>query len=102
LAEAKDVPTYSNVEIGGGRITGVEASGENSAETPFAMYHTEQYAEPSRAFTTVTAADGIKWYKQYAQDAVEKTPYMAPDGSIAYHEKVVQKLPDPPRRKDKI
>jgi len=100
--EAKDVPTYSNVEIGGGRITGEEASGENSTETPFAMYHTDQYSEPSRAFTTVTAADGTKWYKQYAQDAVEKTPYMAPDGSIAYHEKVVQKLPDPPRRKDKI
>jgi len=100
--EAEDVPAFSNVEIGGGRITGVETSGENPAGAPFAMYHTDQYAEPSRAFTTVTAADGTKWYKQYAQDAVEKTPYMAPAGSIAYHEKLVQKLPDPPRRKDRI
>ena len=101
-SEAKDVPIYSNVEIGGGRITGMETSGDNSAGTPFAMYHAEQYAEPSREFTNVTAADGTKWYKQYAQDTVEKTPYMAPDGSIAYHEKIVKKLPDPPRKKDRI
>ena len=100
--DAEGVPSLSNVEIGGGHITGTETTGENPAGAPFAMYHAEQYTEPSRAFSSVTAADGSKWYKQYAQDTVEKTPYMAPDGSIAYNEKIVQKLPDPPRRKDRI
>ena len=37
-----------------------------------------------------------------AVDTVEKTPYMAPDGSIAYNEAITKRLPDPPRRKDKI
>jgi hypothetical protein len=46
--------------------------------------------------------DGSKWYKQYAADAVEKSPYMAPDGAIAYNERIVKKLPTPPRRKDRI
>ena len=35
-------------------------------------------------------------------DAVDKTPYMAPDGSIAYNESIVKKLPPTPKRKDKI
>ena len=46
--------------------------------------------------------DGTAWYKQYAVDAVDKTPYMAPDGSIAYNESIVKKLPPTPKRKDKI
>ncbi|MDD4509466.1 MAG: hypothetical protein PHY23_00885 [Oscillospiraceae bacterium] len=99
---AEDVPSFSNVEIGGGRITGMETSEEYPSGSAFAMYHTDQFSEPSREYSTVTAADGSKWYKQYAQDTVEKTPYMAPDGSIAYNEKIVKKLPDPPRRKDKF
>lgn len=101
-AGAEDIPAFSNVEIGGGRISGVETSGEYPAGSAFAMYHAEQFAEPSREYTTVTAADGTKWYKQYTQATVEKIPYMAPDGSIAYHEKIVKKLPDPPHRKDRI
>ena len=48
------------------------------------------------------AADGTTWYKQYAQDAVEKKPYLAPDGEIAYKESIVKKLPPAPKRKDKI
>ena len=44
----------------------------------------------------------LAWYKQYAADAVEKSPYMAPDGSIAYHESIVKKLPPTPKRKDKL
>ena len=51
--------------------------------------------------TTVHSADGAAWYKQYAVDAVEKSPYMAPDGSIAYNESIVKKLPPTPHRKDK-
>ena len=31
-----------------------------------------------------------------------RSPYMAPDGSIAYNESIVKKLPPTPRRKDKI
>jgi len=51
---------------------------------------------------TVHAVDGTAWYKQYAVDAVDKSPYMAPDGSIAFNESIVKKLPPAPRRKDKI
>lgn len=99
---APHVPTFSNVEIGNGRITGTEASDENPQGIAFGMYHAAQYAAPNGAYTTVQAADGSSWYKQYATDAVEKSPYMAPDGSIAYKESIVKKLPSPPRRKDRI
>ena len=44
----------------------------------------------------------ISWYKQYAEDTVERKPYQAEDGKIAYHEKIVQKLPNPPQRKDRM
>ncbi len=52
--------------------------------------------------STVTTVDGTKWYKQYAQDVVEKTPYQNPDGGISYRESLIRRLPDPPRRKDKV
>ena len=67
----------------------------------FAMYSTEQYMEPKREYTTVTTVDGAKWYRQYAQDVVEKKPYQNPDGGISYRESLIRRLPDPPRRKDK-
>lgn len=100
--DAEHVPTFSNVEIGGGRITGTEVSEENPEGISFGMYHTAQYTAPEGAYSTVQAADGSSWYKQYAADVVEKSPYMAPDGSIAYNESIVKKLPPPPRRKDRI
>lgn len=99
---AENIPTFSGVEIGGGRITGTEVTAENPNGISFGMYHTGQYATPEGTYTTVQAADGSSWYKQYAKDTVEKSPYMAPDGSIAYHESIVKKLPNTPRRKDKI
>ena len=99
---AENVPTFSNVEIGGGRISGIETSQEHPTGSAFAMYHADQFTEPSREYTSVTAADGTKWYRQYTQDAVEKSPYMASDGSIADNEQIVKKLPDPPRRKGRI
>lgn len=99
---AEHVPTFSNVEIGGGRITGTETSDEHPEGIAFGMYHTAQYAAPDGAHTTVHAADGTTWYKQYAMDAVDKSPYLAPDGSIAYNESIVKKLPPTPRRKDKM
>ncbi|MCA5577234.1 hypothetical protein [Enterocloster clostridioformis] len=96
------VPSFTNVEIGGGRITGTEISEEHSEGISFGMYHTAQYTAPEGAYATVQAVDGTSWYKQYAQDAVEKSPYMAADGSIAYNETIVKKLPPAPKRKDRI
>lgn len=100
--EAGDAPAFSDVEIGGGRIMGTETTAEHPNGVAFGMYHADQYTAPEGDFSTVTAVDGSKWYKQYAADAVEKSPYMAPDGSIAYNESIVKKLPQAPRRKDKI
>ena len=98
---AADIPNFSNVEIGGGHITGTETSEEEPDGRAFAMYSTEQYMEPKREYTTVTTVDGAKWYRQYAQDVVEKKPYQNPDGGISYRESLIRRLPDPPRRKDK-
>ena len=100
--DGEDIPHYSGVEIGGGRIMGTETTTDYPNGIAFGMYSTEQYTAPKGDYTTVTAVDGSQWYKQYAVDTVEKTPYMAPDGSIAYNEAITKRLPDPPRRKDKI
>lgn len=94
-------PQFSDTEIGGGRIIGKESIG-GTAPTEFAMYNADQYMKPDTPFTTVTAADGSKWYKQVPQDTVEKTPYMDANGNVKYHESIVQKLPQIPRRKDKV
>lgn len=99
---AKDVPAFSNVEIGGGRITGVETAPGSTEGLAFGMYHAEQYAAPQGDYTKVHSADGTLWYKQYAQDAVERKPYEAPDGTVAYHEKIVKKLPEAPKRKERM
>lgn len=101
-AGAENIPQYQNVEIGGGRITGTEVTAEHPEGIAFGMYHADQYVAPEGQYTTVHSADGAAWYKQYAVDTVEKSPYMAPDGSIAYNESIVKKLPPTPRRKDKI
>ena len=99
---AENVPVFSNVEIGGGRITGTETSEENPEGIAFGMYNTAQYEAPEGNYTTVQAVDGTSWYKQYAVDSVDKAPYMAADGEIAYKETIVKKLPSTPRRKDRI
>ena len=92
---------YSNMEIGGGRMTGVEKSDAGSRE--FALYSADQYAAPTHgSFETVQSVDGTAWYKQYAQDTVEKTPYDAGNGKVAYNESIVQKLPPAPQRKDRM
>lgn len=97
-----DAPAFSNVEIGGGRITGTETTPEQPEGIAFGMYHADQYIAPEGNYSTMTAADGSKWFKQYAADTVDKTPYMAPDGNIAYNEKIVKKLPKTPPRKDRV
>ena len=99
---AADIPSYSNVEISGGRILATETTEEHPEGIAIGMYHTDQYMAPSGDYTTVTAKDGTTWYKQYAADTVVRTPYQAPDDTIAYKESIVKKLPDPPRRKDRV
>lgn len=96
-------PTYTNAEIGGGRIMGVETSGDSPDGMQFGMYHAEQYMAPEQgSYDVVQSVDGVKWYRQYAVDAVEKIPYEKPDGKVAYDESIVQKLPPVPRRKDRV
>ena len=103
LTGQADAPTYSNMEIGGGRMMGTETSDANPGGIQFGMYNTEQYMTPEKGqFDTVETADGAKWYRQYAADTVEKTPYTDTDGTIAYNEAIVQKLPPMPRRKDRV
>lgn len=93
---------FSNVEIGGGRITGNEITPNNPNGIAFGMYQKEQYMPPEGSHTMVEAVDGSKWYKEYAKDTVEKIPYMKADGQIAYQMNMVEKLPPMPRRKDRI
>ena len=94
-------PLFSDTEIGGGRIIGKESVG-GAAPTEFAMYNADQYMKPEGAFTVETAKDGSKWYKQVPQDTVQKTPYMDKNGDVKYNETIVQKLPQIPRRKDRV
>lgn len=72
---AENIPTFQNVEIGGGRITGTEVTEEHPEGISFGMYHADQYVAPEGQYTTVHAVDGTAWYKQYAVDAVDKSPY---------------------------
>ena len=91
-----------SLDAPGGRITGTEVTAEHPEGISFGMYHADQYVAPEGQYTTIHAVDGTAWYKQYAVDAVDKSPYMAPDGSIAFNESIVKKLPPSPKRKDKI
>lgn len=99
---AEDIPSYADVEIGGGRITATETSADHPEGIAMAMYHADKYDAPTGDYTTVTAADGTRWYKQYAADAVERKPFKADDGSVSYKENIVKKLPKAPPRKDKL
>lgn len=101
-AGARNIPRYTDVEIGGGRITGMEYKAGSKEGMAFGMYHAGQYAAPEGPHQKVFSADGTMWFKQYAQDAVERKPYKAPDGTVAYEEKIVKKLPNAPKRKDRI
>lgn len=101
---ASDKPplTFSNVEIGGGRITGMVSRPVMAVPIAFSMYHADQYAEPKGDFSKIRTVDGALWYTQLAQDAVERKPYKAPDDTVAYQESIVKRLPDPPKRKDRM
>lgn len=78
------VPSFANVEIGGGHITGTEISEEHPEGISFGMYHADQYTPPEGTYATVQAVDGTSWYRHVRKptycrlwDAVEKFPYMA-------------------------
>lgn len=101
-SDAEGVPSFSDVEIGGGHIFATETNDEHPEGIAMGMYHTDQYMPPEGEYTTVTAADGTSWYKQYATDTVEKKPHKADDGSIVYEKSLVKRLPKAPVRKDKI
>ncbi len=100
IAEA--VPVFSDIEMGGGRITGMETTDEFPEGRQFAMYDAEKYTKPEGNFETVTAVDDSKWYRQYTVPTVEKTPYMDVEGKVQYDEKIVERLPKAPMRKDKM
>lgn len=100
--EASDIPSYSDVEIGGGQIFATETTPAHPSGIAIGMYNTDQYMPPQGDYTMVTAVDGSSWYKQYAVDTVEKTPYQKEDGSVAYRENIRQQLPKVPPRKDRI
>ena len=100
--DAGTVPRYSNVEIGGGRISGVETPAGTHQDAQFCMYDASQYVAPQGEHIKVVTADGATWYKQYAQDAVDRKPHYEPDGSVGYEEKIVKRMPNPPQRKARI
>ena len=95
-------PTFRDVEIGGGRITGYETPVGGGEERQFAMYNASQYMVPSGPYEVVKTVDGESWYKQYAQPTVQKTPYEDASGKIKYNEKIVEQMPQIPKRKDRV
>ena len=100
--EAGNLPPTLMWRLAGAALLAVETAAGTKEGLSFAMYHVDQYTAPAGDYTKVVSADGTQWYKQYAQDAVERKPYMAPDDTVAYHERIIKKLPDPPKRKDRI
>ncbi len=96
-----NVPSFTNVEIGGGRITGNEVSANNPEGISFAMYSADQYYAPEGGYEKVTTADGSQWYKQYAQDTIVQHPYKHSDGYIDRGEAIEKRMPKPPSRKDR-
>ena len=66
------------------------------------MYNTAQYMEPSGNYEKVQSVDGQSWYKQYAEPTVQKTPFETENGEIKYEEKIVEQLPQIPKRKDRV
>lgn len=94
-------PAFRKVEIGGGRITGYETP-VGGKERRFAMYNAAQYMEPTGSFETIKTADGQSWYRQYAEPTVQKTPFQDDSGKIKYEERIVEQMPQVPKRKDKV
>lgn len=87
-------PIYSDIEIGGGRITGYEDMGSGSKE--FVMYSSEKYLKPEGEYQAIASNDGATWYKQYAEPTIKKIPTAEENGRVKYTEKIEHKLPRTP------
>lgn len=89
----------TDVEIGGGKITGREII-PGRGQIQFAMYNAKQFERPSGHYTVQTSRDGEEWYKVYATSAVERTPTTKDDsGRFHYEERKVAVLPKAPIRR---
>lgn len=89
----------TDVEIGGGKITGREII-PGRGQIQFAMYNAKQFERPSGHYTVQTSRDGEEWYKVYATSAVERTPTTKDDsGHFHYEERKVAVLPKAPARR---
>ena len=96
-------PQYRDIEIGRGQIRGVEVSSTHPEGIGFAMYHTGKYLRPEDGpYQMVQTADGVSWYKQYAQPVVKRTPVAEVNGKVKQKERIVYKLPQAPQQKSKI
>lgn len=102
LGGKENAPQFRDIEIGGGRIAGTEINSAHPEGIDFGMYNADQYMKPKGDYEAVKATDGSQWYKQYAQSTVQKTPVQDGMGGVAYDEKIVKRVPEPPRRKDRI
>lgn len=90
-------PAAESISSGEGKV-----GNAHSEPRQFAMYSADKYTEPSGEFSKVVTSDGAKWYKQYAQPTVQRSPYHDTQGKIQYSEQIVQKMPVPPQRKDRM
>lgn len=89
----------TDVEIGGGKITGREII-PGRGQIQFAMYNAKQFERPSGHYTVQTSRDGEQWYKVYATSAVERTPTTRDErGHYQYEERKVAALPKAPSRR---
>lgn len=89
----------TDVEIGGGKITGREII-PGRGQIQFAMYNAKQFERPTGHYTVQTSRDGEQWYKVYATSAVERTPTTKDDnGRYHYEERKVAVLPKAPARR---
>lgn len=89
----------TDVEIGGGKITGREII-PGRGQIQFAMYNAKQFERPSGHYTVQTSRDGEQWYKVYATSAVERTPTTKDErGHYQYEERKIAVLPKAPARR---
>lgn len=89
----------TDVEIGGGKITGREII-PGRGQIQFAMYNAKQFERPAGHYTVQTSRDGEQWYKVYATSAVERTPTTKDErGHYQYEERKVAVLPKAPARR---
>ena len=89
----------TDVEIGGGKITGREIV-PGRGQIQFAMYNAKQFERPAGHYTVQTSRDGEQWYKVYATSAVERTPTTKDErGHYQYEERKVAVLPKAPARR---